>query len=75
VKHQLAMVESPAHWPTATQVSPDIGLGEGLGEGDGDGEGIGDGTGDGGGMVMGGNVGKVIGAPPIETSAHALNVS
>lgn len=81
IKHQLAISESPAHWPTATQVSPDMGLGdgEGEGEGDGDGEGTGDGTGEGtgegGGMVIGGNVGKTMGLPPMEISAQALNVS
>ena len=81
IKHQLAISESPAHWPTATQVSPDTGLGDGLGEGDGegDGDGIGDGTGDGagegGGIVMGGKVGKTMGLPPMEISAQALNVS
>jgi len=79
IKHQLAMLESPAHSPTATQVSPDMGLGAGLGEGEGEGDGIGEGTGDGtgegGGIVIGGSVGKTIGSPPIETSAQALNVS
>ena len=39
IKHQLAISESPAHWPTATQVSPDMVLGDGLWEGEGDGEG------------------------------------
>jgi len=73
MKHQFAIPLSPAHWPTAIQVWPDIGLGDGTG--DGDGEGIGDGTGEGGGIVIGGNVGKTKGSPPIEMSAQDLNVS
>ena len=65
MKHQLAIPLSPAHWPTAIQVWPDMGLGDGTG----------DGEGEGGGMVIGGNVGKRKGSPPIEMSAQDLNVS
>ena len=79
MKHQFAIPLSPAHWPTAIQVWPDMGLGDGTGDGDGtgngEGEGIGDGTGEGGGIVIGGNVGKTKGSPPIEMSAQDLNVS
>lgn len=81
VKHQLAIPLSPAHWPTATQVWPDITDGEGAGDGLGDGEGIGEGTGDGtgtgdgDGRVIGGNVGKTKASPSIDTSAQDLKVS